>query len=162
MRLELGLSCGPQATLSKTSDSRSGPHIEIQHGRVLICICHGINCDRIASDGMVDGGMVGWDGGWWMGPLSGYCRRQEAAAHGLNGQFKCKLANALAEKARRRCEKQKQKQQLDNDNNNNKQKKFLCLLPVLFVASRGAAHTRPPGLHSLSQRRDRSLKWLDL
>lgn len=109
--------------------------------------------------GWWDGGMVGWDGGWWMGPLSGYCRRQEAAAHGLNGQFKCKLANALAEKARRRCEKQKQKQQHDNDNNNNKQKKFLCLL---LVASRGAAHTRPPGLQSLSQRRDRSLKWLDL
>lgn len=56
VRLELGLSCGPQATLSKTSDSRSRPHIEIQHGRVLICICHGINCDRIASDG-----------GWWDG-----------------------------------------------------------------------------------------------
>lgn len=65
VRLELGLSCGPQATLSKTSDSRSRPHIEIQHGRVLICICHGINCDRIASDGM----------GWWNGMVDGPIKR---------------------------------------------------------------------------------------
>lgn len=80
------------------------PYWNSARARVLICICHGINCDRIASDGMAWHGM-----GWWMGPLRGYCRRQEAAAHGLNGQFKCKLANALAEKARNKQKERKAK-----------------------------------------------------
>lgn len=85
--------------------------------------------------------MVGWDGGWWMGPLSGYCRRQKAAAHGLNGQFKCKLANALAEKARSDA-KSKNKSNNATMTTTNKRNSFAC---CLLVASRGAAYAAPLG-----------------
>lgn len=95
---------------------------------------------RMVAGGMVDGGM-GWDGGWWMGPLSGYCRRQKAAAHGLNGQFKCKLANALAEKARSDA-KSKNKSNNTTMTTTNKRNSFAC---CLLVASRGAAHAAPLG-----------------
>lgn len=62
------MSCGPQATLSEATDSRSRLHIEIQYGRVF-SFAFAMESIAIASH------RLGWDGMEWDGMVDGPIKR---------------------------------------------------------------------------------------